>query len=76
MTTLIGPRCKSGNIFSRLILIGRGLFLTKLGDCVKDLFLAYNFYATFKVRRYVTSSSVTKREETTRSHLEHGRKDS
>ena len=31
MTTLIGQRCKSGNIFSRLILIGRGLFLIPQG---------------------------------------------
>ena len=30
MTTLIGCRCKSGNIFSRALLIGRGLFLKKL----------------------------------------------
>jgi hypothetical protein len=29
MTTLIGQRCKNGNIFSLLILIGRGLFLIK-----------------------------------------------
>ena len=28
MTTLIGCRCKSGNIFSRALLIGRGLFLS------------------------------------------------
>ena len=27
MTTLIGCRCKSGNIFSQALLIGRGLFL-------------------------------------------------
>ena len=30
MTTLIGCRCKSGNIFSRALLIGRGLFLKKV----------------------------------------------
>ena len=37
MTTLIGCRCKSGNIFSRALLIGRGLFL-------KRLFLDYEVY--------------------------------
>ncbi len=37
----------------------------------------YNLYATFRVRlHWLQDSSVTKREETTRSHLEHGRKDS
>ena len=33
MTTLIGCRCKSGNIFSRALLIGRGLFLNRF--CVE-----------------------------------------
>ena len=33
MTTLIGCRCKSGNIFSRALLIGRGLFLIEI--CVE-----------------------------------------
>ena len=30
MTTLIGCRCKSGNIFSQALLIGRGLFLIEI----------------------------------------------
>ena len=33
MTTLIGCRCKSGNIFSQALLIGRGLFLNRF--CVE-----------------------------------------
>ena len=38
MTTLIGCRCKSGNIFSRALLIGRGLFLNR--RAVRSLNLA------------------------------------
>ena len=37
MTTLIGCRCKSGNIFSRALLIGRGLFLKKLFKMINIL---------------------------------------
>ena len=43
MTTLIGCRCKSGNIFSRALLIGRGLFLKKL---FKMMYILCNFQRT------------------------------
>ena len=33
--TLIGCRCKSGNIFSRALLIGRGLFLKKMNEATQ-----------------------------------------
>ena len=33
--TLIGCRCKSGNIFSQALLIGRGLFLKKMNEATQ-----------------------------------------
>ena len=52
MTTLIGCRCKSGNIFSRALLIGRGLFLIEIClqiskgylDC--EVYILCNFQCT------------------------------
>ena len=42
-----------------------------------EIALVYNHYATFSVRSMqLLSFLVTKSEETTRSHPEHGRKDS
>ena len=38
--------------------------------------LAYYYYAILSVLHEEKNSSVTKREENTRSHPEHGRKDS
>ena len=79
-------RDKQGNITiatfqirQLLITIGSNLTgairLAKRGDI--DESVAYNHYASFSVQATrVTSFLVTKSEETTRSHPEHGRKDS
>ena len=49
MTTLIGCRCKSGNIFSRALLIGRGLFLS-VSRCESVLRLRRQMQAGWALR--------------------------
>ena len=56
MTTLIGCRCKSGNIFSRALLIGRGLFLIEI---CKQISKGYRWKR--KLVSYVISSVLAKR---------------
>ena len=108
MTTLIGQRCKNGNIFSRLILIGRGLFLKSSagvpvlthesvasrehndGDVrvwltnstgakvrmITSLIIVMQLSACKLLSSTVKDLPVIKSEENSRSHPEHGRKDS
>ena len=56
MTTLIGCRCKSGNIFSQALLIGRGLFLIEI---CKQISKGYRWKR--KLVSYVISSVLAKR---------------
>ena len=56
MTTLIGHRCKSGNIFSRVLLIGRGLFLIEI---CKQISKGYRWKR--KLVSYVISSVLANR---------------
>ena len=56
MTTLIGCRCKSGNIFSRALLIGRGLFLIEI---CKQISKGYRWKR--KLVSYVISSVLANR---------------
>ena len=56
MTTLIGCRCKSGNIFSQALLIGRGLFLIEI---CKQISKGYRWKR--KLVSYVISSVLANR---------------
>ena len=56
MTTLIGCRCKSGNIVSRALLIGRGLFLIEI--CLQ---ISKGYRWKRKLVSYVISSVLANR---------------
>ena len=65
MTTLIGCRCKSGNIFSQALLIGRGLFLKKMNEAKQRSRLVEGQDEQAAERRFSNAAVVTKRK---RSH--------
>ena len=66
MTTLIGCRCKSGNIFSRALLIGRGLFLS-VSRCESVLRLRRQMQAGRALR--LRRRNLLRKQEFVRTHF-------
>ena len=57
---LIGQRCKRSNVFSRLILIGRGLAPKILGNLVSEFPSLFSFHCAFAnesaIKKYEVSA--------------------
>ena len=66
MTTLIGCRCKSGNIFSQALLIGRGLFLS-VSRCESVLRLRRQMQAGRALR--LRRRNLLRKQEFVRTHF-------
>ena len=56
--TLIGHRCKSGNIFSRVLLIGRRLFQIKMNEATETESAHVSVTSRFRERRFSNSAVV------------------